>query len=292
MICEPVVETFPGVPAFQPAFRVRSAPARQRVREARPPVGDGRALLEVHYELIHRRLRRLGRQFGLPAHEAEELGSWALLKLVEDDYRILSSWSGRSSFGTFLTVVLANLARDYRIHLWGKWRPSAEARRGGPAAVALERLWLRDGLSLEDAISRTRTEVEEPPSHAELERIAARLPRRTGRRRVDEEELEGIPVDGRVEAGLEGQERAGLADRVREVLRALLQELPDADRLLLCLHFRDGLTLAAIAPLFGTPQRALYGRRDRCLRRLRAGLERVGLGGLPALEIDDPSLWA
>ncbi len=251
----------------------------------------GRALLEAHLDLIRRKLQRLGRQSGLPEHEAEELLSWAVFKLVEDDYRILAAWTGRSSFETYLTVVLVNLARDYRIHLWGKWRPSAEARRGGPAAVLLERLWERDGLSLKEAIERTRVELREPPSRGQLEGIAARLRRRPGRRRVGEEELERIPVDGRVEDGLVRQECAGLAEQVREVLRTLLQEMPAEDRLLLRLHFRDGLTLAAIAPVLSAPQRALYGRRDRSLRRLREGLERAGLGGFPEVEIDDPSLW-
>ncbi len=253
---------------------------------------NGRALLELHHDLICRQLDRLGRQSGLPAHEAEELRSWALYRLVEDDYRILASWTGRSSFATYLTVVLVNLARDYRIHLWGKWRPSAEAKRGGPAALLLERLWGRDGLSLDEAIARIRTELADPPSREQLEEIAARLPRRVGRRRVGEDELERIAVDGQVAAGLERREEAGLADRTREVLRTLLRALPAEDRLLLRLHFRDGLTLAAIAPAFGKPQRSLYGRRNRCLRNLRRGLEQAGLGSCPAVEIDDPSLWA
>jgi len=251
----------------------------------------GRVLLERHYDLICRKLDRLGRQSGLPEHDAEELRSWALFRLVEDDYRILASWTGRSSFATYLTVVLVNLARDYRTHLWGKWRPSAEARRGGPAAVLLERLWGRDGLSLDEACERIRTELPDPPSQERLEEIAARLPRRVGRRRVGEEELCRVAVDGQAEARLEAQELAGPAARVREVLCDLLRELAAEDRLLLRLHFRDGLSLAAVAPLFGAPQRLLYRRRDRCLRQLRRGLEQAGIRSFLKVEIDDPAVW-
>jgi RNA polymerase sigma factor (sigma-70 family) len=252
----------------------------------------GRVLLERHYDLICRKLDRLGRQSGLPEHDAEELRSWALFRLVEDDYRILASWTGRSSFATYLTVVLVNLARDYRTHLWGKWRPSAEAQRSGPAGVMLERLWVRDGLTLDEAIARIRVELPDPPSRARLEEIAARLPRRVGRRRVGDEELCRIAVDGQAEARVETREQAGPAARVREILRGLLRELAAEDRLLLRLHFRDGLSLAAVAPLFGTPQRLLYRRRNRCLLALRQGLERAGIRGFPNVEIDDPSLWA
>lgn len=266
----------------------------------RAPVGSpstsavnpgGRVLLERHYDLICQKLDRLGRQSGLPEHDAEELRSWALFRLVEDDYRILGSWTGRSSFATYLRVVLVNLARDYRIHLWGKWRPSAEARRRGPAGVMLERLWGRDGLTLDEAIARIRVELPDPPSRERLEEIAARLPRRVGRRRVGEEELCRIPVDGEAEIRLEAQELAAPAARVREVLRGLLHELPTDDLLLLRLHFRDGLSLAAVAHLFAAPQRLLYRRRNRCLRQLRRGLEQAGIRRFLKVEIDDPAVW-
>ena len=89
----------------------------------------GRQLLETHLDLIQRKLHHLSRRSGLPDLEAEEFRSWALLKLIEDDYQILGQWEGRSSLPTFLAVVLVNLVRDYRIQIWGKWRPSAEVDR-------------------------------------------------------------------------------------------------------------------------------------------------------------------
>jgi len=44
---------------------------------------------------------------------------------------LLAKFEGRSSLRTFLTVVIQRLFLDHRISAWGKWRPSAEARRGG-----------------------------------------------------------------------------------------------------------------------------------------------------------------
>ena len=122
-----------------PDFRSNGTDPRQPVYPAGDPATRGRKLIETHFDLIQRQLLHLSRRGGLPEIEAEEFCSWALFKLVDADYRILGSWEGRSSFPTFLTVVLVNLLRDYRIHIWGKWRPSAEARRRGPASVLLER---------------------------------------------------------------------------------------------------------------------------------------------------------
>jgi len=238
---------------------------------------SGRELLEAHYDLIQQKLEKLGRRSGLPEHEAEEYRSWALFKLVEDDYRVLAAWEGRSSFSTYLTVILVNLMRDYRTHVWGKWRPSAVARRLGPEAVLLERLWHRDGLTLDQAIGRMRSEHRVTLSPAELEEIASELPRRTERRWVGEEELREIACHGSVEARVEADERQTAAVLLRRAFLQALQELSAEDRLLLKLSYQDGLAMAAISTALRRPQKTLYSARDRCLRTLRRALEQAGL---------------
>lgn len=260
-------------------------PPQEDPQSSPPAAAQGRALLEGHLDLIQQRLEQLGRRSGLPAHEVEDFRSWALLKLIEEDYRILSRWEGLSSFSTYVTVVLVNLMRDYRIHIWGKWRPSAAARRWGREAILLERLWLRDGLPLDQVIERLRTEHGVLLSPLEIEKIAAALPQRNERRRVNEEELLRFPVDGRVEARVEEHEHASVAAQIRKLLPPLLQSLPAEDRRLLELHYREGLSMAAIAPLLGRPQRLLYSSRDRCLRRLRRALERNGLDATQVIRL-------
>lgn len=237
----------------------------------------GRALLEEHLTSVRRRLDQIGRDSGLPRHEAEEFRSWALFKLVENDYRILSSWEGRSTFATYLNVALVNLLRDYRIHVWGKWRPTAAARREGSEAVLLEQLWHRDRLPLAEAIDRMLSVHKVPLSRAEIERLAARLPQKVERRWVGEDELQDVAVDGRVEERVEDGERAQLAARLRAELVPRLRSLPAEERLLLKLCFRDGFSMAAAAPILGRPQKELYTMRDRCLKRLRQALESLGL---------------
>jgi RNA polymerase sigma factor (sigma-70 family) len=238
----------------------------------------GRALLETHLDLIQRRLRTLSWRGGLPESEAEEFRSWALFKLVDDGYRILGSWQGRSSFSTFLTAVLVNLLRDYRDHLWGKWRSSAASRRGGQAGVLLERLVVRDGLSSEESVERLRTEHGIVLSQEEVARLTAALPRRLERRWAGVEELIQIPVDGRVEARVKERERARTARRLRELLVPLLRSLSAEERVLLKLYFFDDLSMAAISRKMGRPQRDLYSARDRCLRKVQRHLALAGLG--------------
>ena len=265
MVAKPVVVRFPNRRSLQPP----PPPA--------DPASRGRALLETNYPLIQKKLHHLSRRSGLPEHEAEEFRSWTLIRLVEDDYRILASWEGRSTLPTFLTVVLTNLMRDYRTHVWGKWRPTASAKRLGKDAVLLEQLCGRDGLSLDEAIERMWSEHGVTLSRAELEQIATSLPRRLERRRVGEEELLRIPVDGRVESRIEDAERSRTEEQLRVLLAPLLRSLSAEDQLLLKLHYWDGLSMAAISPLLGRPQRELYSVRDKCLKMIRRNLEAAGL---------------
>jgi RNA polymerase sigma factor (sigma-70 family) len=271
----------PAAPLLKDSdLRSEVTDARQPESPAGDPATRGRRLLETHLDLIQRKLQHLSRYSGLPDIEAEEFRPWALFKLVDDDYRILGRWEGRSSFPTFLTVVLVNLLRDYRIRLWRKWRPSAEARRRGPASVLLERLVVRDGLTVDAAVERLRTEhgLSPVPGDVErLERLAATPPWRHRWRRDGEEVLLHIPVDGEVEARIEERELACTADRLRKLLAPLLESLPAEERLLLRLSFFEGLSIASIAPILGRPQKELYKVRERCLRQVRRSLREAGI---------------
>ena len=89
--------------------------------------------------------------------EAEDFGSTVKLRLIENDYEILGRFEGRSSLKTYMTVVVHRLYLDYQTQRFGKWRPSAEARRLGPVALRLEALLYRDGLTFEEASGVLRT---------------------------------------------------------------------------------------------------------------------------------------
>ncbi len=241
------------------------------------PTNQGRALLEANLALIERRLNVLSRRGALPTNEADDFRSWALCKLIEDDYRILARWEERSSLSTYLAAVLVHLLQDYRTQLWGKWRPSSTARRDGAVSILLERLLVRDRLSLDEAIRRLREEQGVLLSSAALEEIAARLPLRLPRRLVGDEVLQRMPAEGGVEVRVVAGERAEVTSRLNRAVSALLRGLAPDERDLLKLHYREGLSIAAISLMLDRPQRALYTLRNRCLKGLRRGLEAAGV---------------
>src|SRR5689334_20585988 len=95
------------------------------------------ALLVEQLEWVWSSMARLCRRYRLTPADTEEFASWATLRLVEHDYQILRQFRGDSSLRTYLVVVLTMLHHEFRVRQWGRWRPSAAARRRGPVAVEL-----------------------------------------------------------------------------------------------------------------------------------------------------------
>jgi RNA polymerase sigma factor (sigma-70 family) len=235
------------------------------------------ALLLEQLVWIRRTMVALCRRNGMD--DAEEFVSWGMLRLVEDDYAVLRRFRGESSVRTYLTVVLTMLHRDYRVHRWGRWRPSAASRRLGSDAMRLEMLVHRDGLPLREAILHLRGRGETTRSERELTALFAALPRRAARRR--EETL------GDLDAGLAAPSRAdelvaegeAVAHRraVHDTLERAIEGLGAEERTVVWLRYWEGLSIADIARRLGVPQRPLYNRLARVLGMLRRRLESEGV---------------
>lgn len=227
------------------------------------------------------------RRHGLSAADADDFGAWAKARLVERDYAVLRKFGGRSSLQTYLASVLANLFRDYRNSRWGRWRPSAAAKRLGPTAIRLEELLYRDGRSLREAVEILRT-AGETLHESELAQLVARIPQRA---RAGELNLDAVPGS---DANLVFHPD-GLVDRdeealraVEDALRALVEELPAEDALILRMRFWHGTSVADIARTLGLDQKGLYRRIEAIQARLRTALEARGVNRALASEILNP----
>jgi len=264
--------------AFSPVLHGRFPTGTVRVpTESGAPQPEGCSPFELHLELIERVIAYVCSRHRLRAEDAEEFASYVRLKLIEEDCAVLRRFEGRSSLQTFLSVVVQRLFLDYRISQWGKWRPSAAARREGPVAVLLERLLMRDGLSLREAGEVLATQHGMALAPQELERLAALLPPRARRTREDEAVLRRMPAPDPSPEELaianDGREDAG---RLVAALDRALGALAPPDRLALTMRFHDGRTVAEIARITGTDTRRLYTRMTRLFGELRRRLEAEG----------------
>ena len=151
-------------------------------RSVPDPSNPGEALFLAHLDVVERAIGFVCSRNHLSAADADDFSSYVTLRIVEDDYEVFSSFQGRASLRTYLTVVIQRMLLDYRVRAWGRWRPSAEAKRCGPLAIRLEELLVRDGCRLDEAYEMLKTNHGLTVTREELERLAERLPSRPPRR--------------------------------------------------------------------------------------------------------------
>jgi RNA polymerase sigma factor (sigma-70 family) len=248
-------------------------------------------LFLAHLPHIERVATHFCRRHGFSREETEDFVSKVKEKLFEDGYAIIRKFQGKSSFKTFLTVVISNLFKDHLDHLWGKWRPSAEAVRLGGLAIQLEKLH-RDGFTLAESCEILVTNHHVEATRQELEDLASKLPHRNPSRRMESEEaLENRPTeelapDERVDAREKGARR----QEVLKFLRDALKRLPAEDALFA--QMSGEFKISEIARRLRLDQKPLYRRRETILKALRQDLESHGvrpeeIGGLLSIPEDD-----
>lgn len=244
----------------------------------RPTVVSNQSLEHVFIGLlphIDRVTDWLARRYRLSAADAQDFGQSIKLKFIDNDYDLLRRFQERSTLTTFVTSVVTNAFHDYRNAAWGKWRPSAEARRLGPTAIALEQCLVRDGMTFEEACERLSTDA--PVDHRALEQVAALLPIRVRRRFETEDALHAVATAETADAIVRDRERLSLAESIHAALARALDRLPAEDAAILALKFRSGRKVSEIAAILGLPQKPLYRRIAALLTDLRVSLEREGL---------------
>lgn len=212
----------------------------------------------------------------LTADAGDEFSSWARLKLLENDCAILRKFQGLSSLRTFLVTVINRLFLDWRITEWGRWRPTADARRLGALAIELERLIVRDHLEFQQAASLLVSKgVAE--SHEECDRVWGELPQRPGRRRATEDALDSVPAPSPPRDPIAMDEAQASASRAGGALADALPQLSPEEQLIIRLRYQDGFTVARIAQLLGQEQKPLYRRIEQILGRLRVQMASAGV---------------
>ena len=252
-----------------------------------PPIPQtGEALFVSQLDVIERVISFVSSRHRLAASDADDFSSHVTLRLIEDDYAILRKFEGRSSLRTYLAIVIQRLFLDYRNSAWGKWRPSAEAKRTGAIAILIEQLTARDGCTFDEACELLRTKHQVTTSRPEIERIAGRLPARVRRRFESEDALVNVAstVAGGEDLVADG-ERAETSARLETGLKTAMAGLAAQDRLILALKFEDGRTVAEIAKMLALDQKPLYRRLEGLLKDLRNRLQAQGFDRAMVMEM-------
>jgi RNA polymerase sigma factor (sigma-70 family) len=238
-------------------------------------------------ETVERAARFAARRGGLSPADADDLVAAVKLALIENDYAVLRGFEGRCSLGTYVASIAHRLIADERIHVGGRWRPSAEAKRAGEGAVLLETLVVRDQKPLEEAL-RVVQQIDPAMTRQSADALLARLPERAQRARLvplDDTVPEQEVDSGTVEARVLAREQTAATDKTNAVLREALATLSTSDRVLLLLRFGNGMRVAAIARAWQCDQQILYRRIDALVRQLRRQLTAAGIDAVTAAQL-------
>jgi len=239
-----------------------------------------------HLDTVEAIVAYIGRANHLDCLETEEFCAQVKLELIESNYAIIRKFEGRSSFATYLTTVIQRMFYQHRVRRWGKWRPSAEAKRLGDKAIALERLMSRDGLTFHEAVEMLTTGIDAQCTVAELEAINARLPVRQPRPVLVSSDVmpETIALEYDTEARASEKDRAKIARAVATVLDRCIADAAPEDQMILRLRFWSARRVPDIARQLQLDQRKVYKRIERLLQKMRAALV---AGGVSREDVDD-----
>ena len=219
----------------------------------------------THADTIESAIVHACRAHRLAPDVADEFASWTRVRLLDNDQAILRKFAHRSSLRTFLITVVQRLFLDWRNAEWGKWRPTADARRLGPVAIELERLVIRDRLTFDEAVHTLVARRLGTPE--ECEQAWMQLPRRPRRTRAAEAHLAALPAMSSASDLVDDDEARAEATTMCDALARALGALPPEDRTLVQLRYWSGQTVARIAMLTGEDQKGLYRRFDRLAGR-------------------------
>jgi RNA polymerase sigma factor (sigma-70 family) len=258
----------PGAPADSPRALGRSVAA----------LLEGEALFLASLPVIDDVTGQVCRRHRLSAAEADDFRSEVRLHFIDRDYEVLRRFEKRSSLPTYVTVVIQRLFLDYRNRLWGKWRPTTEAKRLGPTAILIERLVARDGWSLEQVVETLRVN-HGLTLDASLEALCDKLTRRAPKRQmVAETHADGLESqDPSPDANVVRVEQEFLAKRVRVALERAKHALEPEERLILKMRFEDAVPVADIARALHLNQKRLYRTIERLLASIGERLEAEGV---------------
>jgi RNA polymerase sigma factor (sigma-70 family) len=258
-------------------YRVLPKPAGELGRHAASLVTD-EALFTANLPVIDDVTTQVCRRHRLSAADAEDFRSDVRIHFLDRNCEVLRKFEGRSSLTTYITVVIQRLFLDRRNRLWGKWRPSAEARRLGPTAMLLERLVSRDGWSLEQALESLRVNQGlsiDDTLREFSERLSKRMPTR---QMVEEAEALGVAGSWQAaDANVVRAEHDFLAKRVQTALDRARQGLTPEEQLILKMRFDDRVPVADIARALNLNQRRLYRTLERILAQIGASMAGEGV---------------
>jgi RNA polymerase sigma factor (sigma-70 family) len=243
-------------------------------------------VFEQHLDEINRIIAFVCKRNHLAPQDCDDFRQHVHLKLLEDDCAVLRKFEGRSALTTYLTTVIQRLFSQHRVALWGKWRPSAEAKRLGDKAITIERMITRDDHTLQETINILTTQASASYTRAEIEALYVRLPPRQPRPvLVPDNAIPEVEAPSAADDDLLRQQRERTARGIAQAMDPVIESMEAEDKLILKMRFWHAAKVPDIAAALHLDQKRLYKRLDKLNATLREALQRAGFGRDDAVDL-------
>jgi len=234
-------------------------------------------LFEQHLDQINRIIAFICKRNHLLPQDCDDFRQHVHLKLLEEDCSVLRKFKGNSSLSTYLTTVISRLFSQHRVHLWGKWRPSAEAKRLGDKAITIERMITRDDYTLQETIDILTTQAASSYTRAEIEALYVRLPPRQPRAvLVPDNAIPEVVAPSAADDDLMREQRERTARGMASAIEPAIEMMEKEDKLILKMRFWHSAKVPDIASALHLDQKKLYKRLERLSAKLEEALLRAG----------------
>ena len=227
---------------------------------------EAKSFFESNLSITDEVIKKYCTRHHIVGDEADECNSYVYEKIIENDYQKIREFKGKSSYKTYITVVISRILID-RMRSSGRWRSSQKALKIGKEAVILEELVFRKKYSFEQAyntlttnhnISIEREKAYEIITLLQRKRLTSALPR--------DVELTDDVSDKKVtlpdEAAI-NKETSKIKGQLDDIVSKMRNLLSNEERLLLRMRFEDNFKISEIA-------RVLKKDRDDIDRKLKA----------------------
>ena len=241
------------------------------------------------------------RRFGSTSF-AEEAVLAAIDGLSKNDWQRLKNYKGQASFKSYLSVLVVRLFEDYSRKRFGRVRPPTWITRLGGiwpklfVALCLERLkvdWAIEVVSQQEQM-QTKKYIENA-AYTLLGKIphCGENARETSFDEHDEtcqeirndsniqyrphEEKESALVIAAIFSVICGDDQEVDISGIHQKFKDLRVSLSPEERLLLKLHFQDGLNVTKAGMFLELSRFQVHGKMKRLMKRLRDEFDRVGL---------------
>ena len=239
---------------------------------------------------IERAVRFEAGRARLSPEDAEDLQSSVDLRLIENDYAVVRNFKGGCAFATYIVTIARHILADQRMHDFGRFRPSAEAKRLGDPGILLEQLLYRDQKTFDEALAVVLQ--HHAVTREEVAAMAARLrlrPRSPRPRAVSIDEVIEPAIDpDTVEKQAIDHEREARAAAINRIVEDALARVPLQERVAFRLRLRvPPVSGADIARMLHLDQKRLYRRLEAIEKRLGKVLRDSGVTREEILDLTD-----